>query len=303
MSNLRDIRRRIKSVQNTQKITQAMRMVATAKVRRAEAKVKASRPFSNQLLKTFERLLAAKPEIYDINAKDIKALNNYPNLLKKRQVKTVGILAITSDRGLAGAYNANVVRKALHRAEELKKENINSKIFVVGLKGINALKRSKVTIAETYIKMPATPTAGEANVIAEDLAEYYTRGNIDRIEIITTSFKSMISYQIQLWQVLPVLIEPDIKKEEITHPAEMVFEPNLEVILQKIVPLYLSNRIYQALVEAAASELAARMTAMSAATKNAGDMIQHLTIVYNKARQASITQEILEVVSGAQALK
>ena len=182
--------------------------------------------------------------------------------------------------------------------------DINVKVFIVGLKGLNALKRSNIEIAESYTKMPAIPTVGEANIIAEDIAEYYVREDIDRIEIITTHFKSMLSFDVQKLQVLPVVIEPDTEKEESKSlHAEMLFEPSPEAILQKIVPLYLSNRIYQALAEASASELAARMSAMSAATNNARDMIQYLTVVYNKARQASITQELLEVVSGANALK
>ena len=303
MPSLKEIKTRIKSVQNTQKITQAMRMVAAAKVKKVENLVKASRPFSKALVQAFERLLASNPPISGNFTTD-KAVDNYPALLQHRALRTVGLLVITSDRGLAGAYNANVVRKAQARIHELKRDGINAKVFIVGLKGLNALKRAHVDIAESYTKMPAIPTVGEANIIAEDLAEYYVREDIDRIEIITTHFKSMLSFDVQEWQVLPVVIEPEIENEEAKiHHAEMLFEPSPEAILQKIVPLYLSNRIYQALAEASASELAARMSAMSAATNNARDMIQYLTIVYNKARQASITQELLEVVSGANALK
>jgi len=302
MPSLRDIRRRIKSVQNTQKITQAMRMVAAAKVKRAETKVKASRPFSNELTRSFERLLASKPNIDNIKIKTERAIDNYPALLKQHDLKTVGILVVTSDKGLAGAYNANVVRRAIARIRELKRSNKNVKLFIVGSKGLAALRKENVDIAEHYVKMPAVPTTGGANVIAEDIAEFYVREEIDRIEIITTHFKSMLSFDVQLWEVLPVAIEPEIKREEeITHHAEMLFEPNSEVILQNIVPLYLSNRVYQAMIEAYASELAARMSAMTAATTNANDMIRYLTVVYNKARQASITQEILEVISGAKA--
>lgn len=302
MASLRDIRRRIKSIQNTQKITQAMRMVAAAKVRRAEMKVKASRPFSNELVNAFQRLLAAKPEVENASVRACKAINNYPALLKVRELKTVGILVVTSDRGLAGAYNTNVVRRTIARVRELHQDGIEAKLFVVGLKGLNALKRAHVEITESYLKMPALPTAGEAAVIAEDLAEYYVRGDIDRIEIVTTSFKSMLSFEVQQWQVLPVSISNENQQKSIGPHPEMIFDPNPEAVLQSIVPLYISNRIYQALIEAAASELAGRMSAMASATNNAADMIQYLTIVYNKARQASITQEILEVVSGANAL-
>jgi len=278
-------------------------MVAAAKVRRAESKVKASRPFSNELVKSFQRLLATNPDVQSGNVQSSKALDNYPALLSRRELKSVGLLIVSSDRGLAGAYNANVVRKAVARAKELEKDGINTKFFVVGLKGVSALKRAHVDITETYVRMPAVPTIGEANVIAEDLSEYYIKGDIDRIEIITTHFKSMLSFEVQLWQLLPVLIPVESLNEEETRiRSEMIFEPSPEAVLQKIVPLYVTNRIYQALIEASASELAARMSAMASATTNAGDMIRHLTIVYNKARQAAITQEILEVVSGAEAL-
>lgn len=301
MANSRDIKRRIKSVQNTQKITQAMRMVAVAKVKKAEAKVKATRPFSQEIVRMFGNLLAANPDVSPLAIKPESPLDDYPELLRQREQKAVGLLVVTSDRGLAGAYNANVVRKAISRLRELYKQGLKVKLFIVGLKGVNALKRANLDIANTYIRMPALPTAGEAHVIAEDLAASYIKGDIDRIEVITTSFKSMITFEVQQWQVLPIVLTGDEKNEEGPRP-EMMFEPNPEAVLQKIVPLYIANRIYQALVEASASELSARMNAMAAATKNAADMIQHLTLVYNKARQASITQEILEVVSGAQAL-
>lgn len=304
MASLRDIKRRIKSVQNTQKITQAMRMVAVAKVKRAENKVKASRPFALEIVKAFRNLLAANPQVSDLPVKPENAIDNYPELLKQRDLKTVGLLIVTSDRGLAGAYNANVIRKAIARIRELKKMNIGVKLFIVGVKGINALKRANLDIVKTYTRMPAVPTAGEANVIAEELAESFVSADIDRIEVITTSFKSMISFEVQNWQVLPVMIAAESDDVKSGGPvSEMLFEPNPESVLQKMVPLYISNRIFQALIEASASELSARMNAMAAATKNAGEMIQHLSLIYNKARQFSITQEILEVVGGAEALK
>lgn len=298
MPSLRDIKRRIKSVQNTQKITQAMRMVAAAKVKKVESKLKAARPFSNELIKVFKRLMIAKPQVL-ATVKTSKAMENYSALLKERKLTTVGLLVITSDRGLAGAYNANLVRRTIARIKDLKNDNINVKLLVVGSKGVNSLKTAGVKADKTYIRMPAIPTPGEANIIAEDLAEYFVKEEIDSIEIITTRFKTMLSYEIALWQVLPVMLEednPDLTVEE------MIFTPSPEAVLQKVVPLYISNTIYQALMEASSSELAARMSSMAAATKNAGDMIQNLTIVYNKARQTSITQELLEIVSGAEAL-
>jgi len=302
MPNLKDIKRRIKSVQNTQKITQAMRMVAAAKVKKAESKLKATRPFSNELINVFKRLIIAKPQVLTA-VKTSKAMENYPALLKERKLKTVGLLVITSDRGLAGAYNANIIRKTLARIKDLQNNNINVKLLVVGSKGVNALKTAGFKADETYIRMPAIPTPDEANVIAEDLAEYFVKEEIDSIEIITTRFKTILSYEITLWQVLPMIIEQSNKGDKANVTTEeMIFTPSPEAVLEKAVPLYISNAIYQALMEASSSELAARMSSMAAATKNAGDMIQNLTVVYNKARQAAITQELLEIVSGAEAL-
>ncbi len=301
MPNLKDIKRRIKSIQNTQKITQAMKMVAAAKVRRAETKVKSARPYSKKIAGALSVLLSKKPEIRDTKIITQRAMDNYPALLEHREMKTVGLLLITSDRGLAGGYNTNLVRAANKRIRELKQSNVDVKLYIVGLKGISALKRKEdIDIVKTYSRMPAVPSVHEADLIAEDLAEAFVEEEIDSIELITTNFKTMMSFDVQSWKILPVLLPS--QPEEYESSSEMIFEPSPEAVLQKIVPLYLSNRVYQALLEASASELASRMAAMSAATKNASEVIQQLTVVYNKARQASITQEILEVVSGANAL-
>jgi len=306
MPNLKSIKTRIKSVKNTQKITQAMKMVAAAKVKKAENQVRTSRPFSNELARCFTKLMAEKPEIDKVKVTSTNYLDNYPELLKQRKLETVGLMVITSDKGLAGAYNSNVVRKAVSRIREIKREGLDVKLFIVGTKGVQALKKYNIETLKTYTKLPAIPTPGGCATIAEDLAESYINKEIDKIEIITTHFKSTLSYQIQLWQLLPVIIAPekqDNEPEQSKIEPEMLFEPDIETVLQRIVPLYFTNRIFQAMTEASASELAARMQAMSAATNNASDMIKILTIDYNKARQASITQEILEVVSGAQALE
>lgn len=305
MPNLKSIKNRIKSVKNTQKITQAMKMVAAAKVKKAENQVKSSRPFSNELAKCFVKLIGSKPDVSGVKITSLNPLDNYPELLKQRKLETVGLVIITSDKGLAGAYNTNVVRKAVSRIREITKEGLNVKLFILGTKGIQGLKKYNYEVLKTYTKLPAIPTPGGAAVIAEDLAASYVNKEIDKIEIITTHFKSTLSYQIQLWQLLPVVIAETSEVEEQDKKIESVmqFEPDIETVLQKIVPLYFTNRIFQAMTEASASELAARMQAMSAATNNARDMIKILTIDYNKARQASITQELLEVISGAQALK
>lgn len=306
MPNLKDIKSRIQSVENTKKITRAMKMVAAAKVKKAENSVKAGRPFSDELIKAFKKLLAAIGGSAQEGQTIKMAIENYPELLKKREVKTAGMLVITSNKGLAGAYNANIVRNVIKQIKENNENGIESKLYIVGQKGISALKRKaselNAEIIKTYVQVANEISALGAENIAEDLADDFVSSKIDSIEVFTTKFKNMMSYSAQKWTLLP--INPDeIEVETAEIEPVMVFEPSKSTILQKIVPLYITNTIYQALLEAQASELASRMTAMSAASNNAEDMIRTLTIDYNKARQSAITQEILEVVSGADALK
>lgn len=304
MPNLKDIKSRIASVENTKKITRAMKMVAAAKVKKAESTVKAGRPFADELIVAFKRLLSNVGEHSSAGLKIKLAIDNYPELLKKRTIDTVGMLVITSNKGLAGAYNANVVREALRKAKEHNDNGLKVKLFVVGLKGIAALKRRaeefNFEIVKTYTKVANDVTSAGSNAIAEDLAHAFIRDGIDSIEVITTKFQNMMSYKVENWQILPITVE---KEAHHTIEPTMIFEPSEHSILQKIVPLYITNTIFQALLEAQASELASRMTAMSAASNNAEDIIRILTIDYNKARQTAITQEILEVISGADALK
>ena len=299
MPNLKDIKSRISSVQNTKKITKAMKMVAAAKVKKAENTVKAARPFSDELLFLFRKMLATVGEYSTSGLKIEKALDNYPALLEKREVKTEGILVITSNKGLAGAYNANVIKSTLVRIKENDANGIKTIIYPVGQKAVSAFKHrsGNFELAKSYLSVANDPTATGASLIAEDIAEDFVAGKIDKIDIITTHFNNMMSYSVVSWDVLPV----KIKKAE-SHEIDpvMEFEPSVHSVLQQLVPMYITNSIFQALLEANASELAARMTAMSAASNNAEEMINTLTIDYNKARQSAITQELVEIVSGAQ---
>ena len=301
MANLKDIKSRIVSVQNTKKITKAMKMVAAAKVKKAENTVKAARPFSDELVHLFRKLVTTVGEFSISGLKVERGLDNYPALLTKKDVKTEGILVITSNKGLAGAYNANIIKAALARVKDNKEKGIKSVIYPVGQKAISSLrhKASDFVLKDGYISVANDPTATGANIIAEDIAEDFVSGVIDKIEIITTHFNNMMSYNIVHWEVLPVKVE----KAE-THELDpiMEYEPSASGVLQQLVPMYITNSIYQALLEANASELASRMTAMSAASNNAEEMINTLTIDYNKARQWAITQELVEIVSGAAAI-
>lgn len=318
MPNLKDIRRRIRSVKNTQKITQAMRMVSAAKVKRAESRVKAVRPYSAALREVFTG-------VYNEVKNHVNALEGtrYAELLNPKPVKNIGIIAISSDRGLCGSFNSSIVRQVFHLEREIMERGLTPKFYLVGKKVANAYKRhGKSQTLGQMTDMTAAPSHHDANVIAETMTQAFMNGEIDGIEILSTHFRSMISYKIMVTSVLPVkgVIEefvPEIRpdqayahRDHLSEEAptsnvrpELLLEPNPAATLDQLVPMYLSNVIYTLLLESSASELAARMTAMANATNNAGEMIDKLSIVYNKARQASITQEILEVVSGAQGLK
>ena len=299
MPNLKDIKSRITSVQNTKKITKAMKMVAAAKVKKAEYTVKAARPFSDELLHLFRRMLATVNDYTSSGLKVERALDNYPELIKPREVKAEGLLVMTSNKGLAGAYNANIIKTAFKRIEENKEKGIKTYIYPVGQKAISAFKHKQsddFVLKKGYMAIANEPTATGANLIAEDIAADFVSGELDSIDIITTHFNNMMSYNVVAWEILPVKIEKGDAKD--VDPL-MMFEPSPYAILQQLVPMYITNSIYQALLEANASELASRMTAMSAASNNAEEMINTLTVDYNKVRQGAITNEIVEIVSGA----
>ena len=280
-------------------------MVAAAKVKKCENAVKASRPFTKELTDMLHKLLISVDSFpADNEKKPEKPINNWRVLLEKREVKTSGLLIITSDKGLAGAYNANLVRYTVKEIERLHSEGKNAKLFIIGQKGLSALKREQRTIDFDIIKnYPAFAEGGSsalATVVAEDMAELFVNGEIDEMRIITTRFKNMMSYSVEKWEILPMT---DSKEDVEKYSSDFEFEPELPIMLSYTVPYYVANIIYQALLEAAASELASRMTAMSAACNNAEEMINTLTIEFNKARQQAITNEITEIISGADAQK
>ncbi len=317
MPNLKDIRRRIKSVKSTQKITQAMRMVAAAKVKRAENRVKAARPYSAELRSIFSSVAnELKNNLGELGG------TRYAELLKPRPVRNIGIIVYSSDRGLCGSYNSSIIRQALRLEREARARGLNPKFYLVGSKVIQAFARyaPEAEVLGRLANMTAAPTVQDANLIAENLVEAFLKGKIDTIDVLSTQFVSMISYKVQITPVLPVTSHIDWEPELVASGSllasmgdpfvvspgyvkpELQLEPGLVSVLDKLVPMYFSNIFYILLLEAAASELAARMTSMTNATNNAGDMIDRLTIIYNKGRQAAITQEILEIVGGAEAL-
>ncbi|HAZ46540.1 MAG TPA: F0F1 ATP synthase subunit gamma [Cyanobacteria bacterium UBA11369] len=313
MPNLKSIRDRIKSVKNTKKITEAMRLVAAAKVRRAQEQVIATRPFADALAQV----------LYGLQTRLRFEEANLP-LLRQREVKSVGILVISGDRGLCGGYNSNVIRRAETRAKELKAEGIDYKFVIVGRKALQYFQRREQPIDASFIGLEQIPTAGEASKIADELLSLFLSESVDRVELVYTKFVSLISSRPVIQTLLP--LDPQgldtddeifrlttrggnfqVERQKVTtqmrnFPQDMLFEQNPVQILDALLPLYLNNQLLRALQEAAASELAARMTAMNNASENASELIGTLTLSYNKARQAAITQELLEVVAGAEAL-
>ena len=317
MANLKSIKDRITSIKNTQKITKAMKMVAAAKVKKAENTVKSSRPFTIELYKMFNYVhnVALKNEIEKIRTQN--SIENYPALLEEREVKRAALVVISSNKGLAGAYCANIIRHTTEIIKKYRLKGIDVDIYLVGQKAyapIKAIqKQYDFKIKESYVDILDNINSSSAYAIASKLADEYTNKNIDCIELITTRYKNMMTYKTENWKLLPALSNDEVQEfrnkeldkelniEHSQHKIEPLSEfiPDVKEVLSTIVPMYITNVIYQALLEATASELASRMTAMSAATNNAQDMITHLTIDYNKARQAGITNEITEVISGA----
>lgn len=314
MPNLKAIRDRIQSVKNTKKITEAMRLVAAAKVRRAQEQVLATRPFADALAQV----------LYGLQNRLQFGAVSLP-LLNQREVKTVGLLIISGDRGLCGGYNTNVIRRAEQRIAELKAQGINYQLIPTGRKAVQYFERRNAPIAASYVNLEQIPSADEASKIADELLSLFLSESVDRVELIYTRFVSLISSSPVVQTLLPMapqglegqddeifrLIDKGgrlgVERTKVgssveSFPQDMIFEQDPVQILDSLLPLYINNQLLRALQESAASELAARMTAMSNASENASDLIGSLTLGYNKARQAAITQELLEVVAGANAL-
>lgn len=290
MPNLKSIKVRIKSIKSTQKITQAMKLVAASKVRKAQIKVLNSRPYSQKVNDFVANAVSGM----------LKADRQEFLLMGQRNVTSVGIIVISSDRGLCGSYNTNIIKKTLKRTLELEKSGVKPKLIIVGNKANNFFRRAKVEILESFTQVPATPTVELANLIAATAEKSFIEKQVDQVEIISTDFISMLRNEVYIKHFLP--IKEQEAREPQTSKVEVLFEPSLNSVLEFLLPLYLSNIVYHALLEASTSELASRMNAMSNATKNAKELIDGLTIIYNKARQAAITQELTEIVGGVEAL-
>lgn len=295
MASSRDIRRRIKSVNNIKQITKAMKMVAAARLRRAQEKANASRPYAEKIRDVLANVVQ--------NAKDI----NHPLLDVRAEVKKTAYFIISSDKGLAGSYNSNLIKEALKHVGATGQQPENVAIVTIGRKPLDYLKRRGYTIDNSYTGFSERPTYQDAVNISQEMTQKYIDLQYDEINVVYTKFYSPVRQEPVTQKILPV--EPpkeDVskKQERVSNDLrEYIFEPSPEEALKVLVPRYLEISIYTALMQAAASELGSRMAAMGSATDNATELIAKLTLNYNKVRQAGITREISEIVGGAEALK
>ncbi|MBC7325222.1 MAG: F0F1 ATP synthase subunit gamma [Moorella sp. (in: Bacteria)] len=282
MPSLRDLRRRIRSIKSTQQITKAMKAVSAAKMQKSQDQVIAARPYARRIREVLGRLAAFAQGV------------NLP-LLEAREPEKVAFLVVTADRGLCGGFNANLIRRA---TQEVRKFN-NVSMVCVGRKGRDFFRRRGYHLAGQFVRLGETIRFTQAQEIARLVIEKYTAGEFDAVYLVYSEFVNVLVQRPTVVRLLPV--EPPQEGDK--GYIDYIFEPSAEEVLKELLPLYVENTVFYALLESKASEHSARMTAMDNATKNAGEMIDKLTLAMNRARQTAITTEILEVVSGAAALE
>jgi F-type H+-transporting ATPase subunit gamma len=295
VATLQDIRRRIRSVSNTRKITRALELVAASKLRKAQARIEAMRPYADRML-----------ELMAGTARASTSVRGLPLLQQRDQERGVALVPLTGDRGLAGAFNSQILRRALALERELRGEGKQVRWVGVGRKGVGSLRFRRFDLSGEFTGFTDQPSYRDAQAIAHRVAELYTDEEVDRVTIVYNAFESALVQRVTVRDLLPLseeLLEADEEeREQDMLLGDFIFEPEPEEILARLLPVYLETEVYRALLESAASEHGARMTAMRNASKNAGELIDDLTLAMNRARQSEITQEILEVVAGADAL-
>jgi F-type H+-transporting ATPase subunit gamma len=302
MASQKDVKNRISSVRNIQKITRAMEMVAAARLRRAEQRIEHLRPYAGAIRRMTRRTVEA-----------VENIPNMPLLEEHDSVERVGLLLVTGDRGLAGAFNSQIVRAGNRRAQELSEEGKEAVWYASGRRGVGSLRFRDRKVTGAYEGFTDRPAFSDARDIAGDLAAAYVDGKVDRVEVIYNGYVSPLTQTVTTEVLLPLQAigdltseeqdtEADAAAEEQSRSTSWLYEPEPEEILQRLVPDYIEISIFRALLESTASEHGARMTAMRNAQENASDMIDDLTLEMNRQRQAEITQEIMEVVAGAEGL-
>jgi len=295
VATVQDLKRRIRSIRNTRKITKAMELVASARLRRAQARIEAMRPYADRMMELMIGTARASTSLRGLA------------LLQRREVRKAAIVPLTGDRGLAGAFNAQVLRDAFAIERQLRSEGVEVRWLVAGKKGRSTLRFRRYELEQAWTGFSDRPSYADAQAIANRLAELYASEEVDRVVIVYNHFVSALVQKVVEQDVLPIP-EQLLVREDRADAAEaallgdFIYEPEPEEILARLLPVYVETELYRALLESAASEQGARMTAMRNASSNAADLIDSLTLAMNRARQAEITQEILEVVAGADAL-
>ena len=287
MANLKEIKRRIQSVKNTQQITKAMKLVAASKLRKAQQAILDARPYAIKMMDVINHLAA-------------RCNSDLHPLLDDREGKRTLLLIITSDKGLCGGFNGSIIRKT---AQYLKDNDQNeNSLIVAGKKGNDIFSNRPVTIVEDLVGWTKDFDYLKAQAIGENLATMFSENKIDKVLVIYNEFKSVMQQEIIVEQLLPVVPE-EMEQDKDSVAVDYIYEPDEETILNGLLKRYIAVEVYRAFLESSASEHGARMTAMDSASRNAGEMIDGLTLTYNKARQAYITKELIEIVNGAEALK
>ena len=300
MASLKDIRGRISSIKNIRKITRAMEMISAARLRKAEQRIEHLRPYADAIRRMTARASQAAENIPHL-----------PVLQEREQVSTVGILLVTGDRGLAGPFNSQIVRAGNRRGAELRNDGLEALWYAVGRRGVSSLEFRGLELGGSWTGFTDRPAFADARVVADGLTAAYVDGKVDRVEVIYNGYISPVNQEVRHETLLPlqqadVIAEDDDDEDEAEHGhsrALWIYEPDPEEILARLVPDYVEISIYRALLESTASEHGARMSAMRNASDNAGDLLDDLTLEANRQRQAEITQEIMEVVAGAEGLR
>jgi F-type H+-transporting ATPase subunit gamma len=294
MASVQELKRRVRSVTNTRKLTRAMELVASARLRRAQMRIEAMRPYADRMMELMSGTARAAGSV------------RLPLLQRRENVEAVAIVPITGDRGLAGAFNAQVLRRALALMREVERDGQQVRFYSSGRKAQSTLRFRRLALEHAWTGFSDRPEYSDAQAMAHALSEAYVNGDVDRVLVVYNAFVSPLVQKVTVSEVLPIpehlLTTEDEEREQDTLAGDFIYEPEPEQILERLLPVYVETELYRALLESAASEQGARMTAMRNASKAAGELIDNLTLAMNRARQAEITQEILEVVAGADAL-
>jgi F-type H+-transporting ATPase subunit gamma len=296
VASLQDLRRRITSVRNTRKITKALELVAGARLRRAQSRIEEMRPYADRM-----------QELMIGTARAASSIRNLALLQQRDEIRRVAFVIVTGDRGLAGPFNGQIMRRAFELERQVRSEGQEVTWLAVGRKGASTLRFRRYEVTAQWAGFADKPAYQDAQAIGHKLAELYEAEEVDRVVLIYNRFESALVQRVTTTDLLPIreeVLAPDEPAEEKSGgvSGDFIYEPDPEEILQRLLPVYLETEIYRALLESAAAFLASQMAAMRSASKNAGELIDNLTLSLNRARQAEITQEILEVVAGADAL-